>query len=571
MQVMNFSSANCKNCYKCVRSCPVKAIEVLNDQAKIQEVRCLSCGHCLIVCPQNARHVLSDIEEVEIALKNGKQVIAQLAPAFRGVFPESNKLINGLRALGFSKIEEVSIGAELVTREYETLISNSPENRFLTSCCPSVVMLIEKYYPELIPFTLPVISPMIAHGKTIKKRYPDSHTVFIGPCISKKVEALSEQNQGIVDSVLTFDELSEFLVNNNINYLSLPDGELDSAGTLRGDNYPLVGGILASLSLTLKTRGLDIINIHGLDNCMSLLDELKNNSLKNVCVELSACNESCLGGPGGIHRGDTIYSRLQRIQQFAKSHSKPKELSPILNNININLTRIYGDKKIYLPIPSDEEITKILNKMGKYKKEDELNCGACGYNTCLEKAIAVYHGMSQVEMCVPYMRSLAEGINTEIFKNTPNAVLILDKNLIITDTNPVFEKIFHLDDKDTLKGLPIQNLIDDEDFLEVITTKTNVEKVKVYYGKYKFHGYKSIIYIENHESLLVIFTDITAEEKRKLELIEIKHSAIDVTQSIIHKQMLVAQEIASLLGESTAETKVALIDLKKVLEKETKL
>lgn len=571
MQVMNFSSANCKNCYKCVRSCPVKAIEVLNDQAKIQETKCVSCGHCLMVCPQNARHVLSDIDDVKAALRSKKNVVAQLAPAFRGVFPNSNKFISALKLLGFSRIEEVSIGAELVTQEYEKLINRSNNNIFLTSCCPSVVMLIEKYFPELFNLILPVVSPMIAHGKTIRKRYPDSFIVFIGPCISKKTEALSDQYEGIIDSVLTFDEIIDFFKTQNIDYEKLPDSFPDLSGTFRGDKYPLVGGILNCINSSLNSKKLNIINVHGLDNCISLLKELENNNLNDICIELSACNESCLGGPGGIHGGGTIYSRLQRIQQFSQSQTKDEKLNSIFDNFPIDLSRKFRNKKVYLPIPKDDDIIKILNKMGKFKKEHELNCGACGYNTCIEKAVAVYHGMSQIEMCVPYMRSLAEGMNAEIFCNSPNAILILDKDLVITDANPVAEKIFNLDNCIKLKGKIVNEIIVDDDFLKVAKGKINIQHSKIYYPEYKFHGYKSVTYVESHNALLVIFTDISEEEKRKLELIQVKHSAIDVTQSIIHKQMLVAQEIASLLGESTAETKVALIDLKKVLEKETEL
>ncbi|MFR1708513.1 MAG: [Fe-Fe] hydrogenase large subunit C-terminal domain-containing protein [Clostridium sp.] len=567
MQVMNFSSANCKNCYKCVRTCTVKAIEVLNDQAKIQEDRCIFCGHCLVVCPQNARHVLSDIDDVKDALNSNKIVIAQLAPAFRGVFPSPSKLITALRKLGFKYIEEVSIGAELVTQEYEDIIGNSTNSEFITSCCPSVVMLIEKYYPELIPLVLPVSSPMVAHGKSIKQRYKDAYTVFIGPCVSKKYEALSESNLGFVDSVLTFDEINDFIKEEGIEYSSLKDGEVDFSGTTRGDRYPVVGGILNAIRPTIDKKDLNLIRVHGLENCKIILEELKNNTLNDVCIELSACNESCLGGPGILSKNESVYTRLQRIQDYLKSENKDSNVVNI-NRKNLNLTRNYTSKKIHMLNPSEDEIKVLLKEMGKYNTEDELNCGACGYNTCVEKAIAVYNGMSQVEMCVPYMRSLAENMNSEIFKNSPNAIIIIDDNLLVKDINPSGRKMFlNYKDKNII-GFPITDIIYDSDFKKVVENKKNILGKKVFYSQLDFHGYKSIIYIKNHSSLLVTFTDITEEENRKLELTELKHKAIDVTQSIINKQMMVAQEIASLLGETTAETKVAILELKKVLEKE---
>jgi iron only hydrogenase large subunit-like protein len=568
MQVMNFSSANCKNCYKCVRTCSVKAIEVKDDQAQIVEERCVACGHCLVACPQNARNILSDIDSVKSALKSNHNVIAQIAPAFRGFFKDAPKIITALYKLGFSAIEEVSIGAEMVSIEYENIIKMSSNTEFITSCCPSVVMLIEKYYPELIPLIIPIVSPMIAHGKSIKKRYTDPYVVFIGPCISKKYEAMSEENTEIIDSVITFDELIKLLKLENIDYSSLNESEVDFSGTSRGDKYPVVGGILNAMSPTLKDRNLDSIRIHGMENCKELLEELRKGHLKNVCIELSACNESCLGGPGGSIFAESIYNRIQRLQKYLKCNEK--EISCLPYSQEFSLNKSFYNKKIDFHVAEQEEIVQILNKMGKFEKEDELNCGACGYNTCYEKAIAVSQGMSQVEMCVPYMRSLAERTTNEIFTHSPNIILLLDKLLNIKELNPVGEKLLNVN-KDQIRGMPISNLILDSDFELVIETKKSIIKQKIYYENYNYHAYRSIIYMEKQAALLVIYTDITAEEKRKNELSELKHNALDVTQSIIDKQMRVAQEIASLLGETTAETKVALMKLKNVLKEEHKV
>ncbi|MDU4891858.1 MAG: [Fe-Fe] hydrogenase large subunit C-terminal domain-containing protein [Clostridium sp.] len=567
MQVMDFSSANCKNCYKCVRTCTVKAIKVLNDQAKIEENKCISCGHCLVVCPQNARHVLSDIDSVKQAINENKTIVAQLAPAYKGVFEHPEKLISALRTLGFSYIEEVSIGAELVSQKYEEIISNSNSEQFITSCCPSVVMLIEKYYPELIPIILPVSSPMIAHGKTIKNRYDNPFTVFIGPCISKKCEALSEDNKGIIDAVLTFDEIKELLNEKDISYCNLENDKADYEGTQRGSQYPLVGGILNALKPTLEKKDIDIISIHGLENCINILEELKSGNLKGVCVELSACNESCLGGPGVIHNKESIYTRLKRLKNYIKNDNSAKNLLNI-NVDELNLQRNYKNKKTPMLIPTNEELTDILRAMGKYTKDDELNCGGCGYNTCRDKSVAVYNGMSQVEMCIPYMRSLAESMNNEIFSNSTNAIIFVNKNLEIRNINPSGVTMFLRNNPRNIEGTLITDLLNDDDFKRVFETKNNVVRQKVYYEDLNFYGYKSIVHIPNDDSLLVTFTDITDEENRKLELTQVKTHALDVTQTIINKQMRVAQEIASLLGETTAETKVAILELKKVLEKE---
>ena len=567
MQVMDFSPANCKNCYKCVRTCSVKAIEVKNHQARIIEERCIACGHCFVVCPQNARNVLSDLEHIKSAIKNGNNVIAQVAPAFRGFFENSSKIVTALKKIGFQIVEEVSIGEELVSQSYEKIIRESDKSEFLTSCCPSVIMLIEQYYPELISNILPVVSPMIAHGKIIKSNYPNSFVVFIGPCISKKYEALLDENKGIVDAVLTFDELIQWISEENIDINNLEESTVDNYGSKRGSSYPLAGGILNAIRSTALSKNIDLIKVDGIENCKSLLEALKNKDLENVCVELSICNESCLGGPGGTAQGGTPFKRIQNLHKYIMRRAKETKEEIDYVKPYIDLSRTFKDRSIKSYMPTEEEIKEILSKMGKYEKEDELNCGACGYDSCYKKAIAVSQNMSQIDMCLPYMRSIAERMSNEIFQNSPNAILLLDKFLNIVEINPIAKKIFGVE-KEELKGEPISTIMDDTTFKRVIEDKKSIPKQKVNYLEYNYHAYRSIIYMEKQSALLVIFTDITEEENRKLELNKIKENTLDVTQTIIDKQMRVAQEIASLLGETTAETKVALMKLKKVLKEE---
>ena len=231
MQVMNFSSTNCKNCYKCVRTCAIKAIEVKDDRAHIITERCVACGHCLVVCPQNARDVKSSLDQVKAALIEKKQVVVSLAPSYRAYFEESDKFIAGLGALGFNQIEETAVGAEVVSRAYEDYIKETQMKELITTCCPSTVRLIERYYSDLIPNMMPIVSPMIAHGRMIKEISPEAYTVFIGPCISKICEALSEELEGDIDAVLTFDEIIHYFNEQGIDYRSLEPEEPNLVGT----------------------------------------------------------------------------------------------------------------------------------------------------------------------------------------------------------------------------------------------------------------------------------------------------------------------------------------------------
>ena len=384
MQIMNFSSANCKNCYKCIRTCVVKAIEVKNDQAQIIEDRCLACGQCLVVCPQNARNILSHVDEVQAKIQSGAKVIATLAPAYRGFFEESDKMVAGLRKLGFSGVQETSIGAEMVSREYEKLIKTSETRALITSCCPSIMVMVERYYPELIPNILPVVSPMIAHGKIIKSQFPDAYVVFIGPCFSKSYESMAEENKGIVDAVLTFDEMDQWFAGEGIVLPSLEDSRPDQEGTLRGNKYPLVGGIINGIRPVLDQKGLDVIRVHTVGNCKVILEEMKNGTLHNVCVELSACNESCLGGPGAIGNSGNPYLRLQALQRYVNKSNAQNQLQDGRQNRprglrtdtvsypetqefpEIDLKREFKNKQVKEDLPAEQEMNRILRKMGKY-------------------------------------------------------------------------------------------------------------------------------------------------------------------------------------------------------------
>lgn len=566
---MNFSSTNCKNCYKCVRTCAVKAIEIKDDQANIIAERCVACGHCLVVCPQNARDIQSSLENVIQAIADGKHVVVSLAPSYRAYFEESNRFIAALKLLGINQIEETAVGAEIVSKAYEAYIEQTDQTELITTCCPSTVRLIERYYTELMPYMIPIVSPMIAHGRLIKTQCPESFTVFVGPCISKICEALSDELVNDIDAVLTFDEIIAYLEEKGIDYKKLEPNEPDQVGSLRGTKYPVVGGVLNGMRETLDRKNLEVLRVHGMENCKEVLEVLKEGKLKNVCIEMNICNESCLQGPGGHNQKGSVFTRLQAIQKYIRRESgkKSEEEAQEVDTPQIHLNRHFKNKQVHIHTATEEEIITVLESMGKYEKKDELNCGACGYHTCRHKAIAVMNGMSQIDMCLPYTRSIAERLSNEIFHHSPNSIFILDKKCRLIDMNPAAESYFRYK-ADLMRGKNISLMMDVEPFEKVFKEKASASKEKVELPNYDLIAYRDIIYLEKQKAVLVIFADITAEEKRKREVGHLKVNTLDVTQSIIDKQMRVAQEIASLLGETTAETKVAIMKLRNVLQEE---
>lgn len=565
MSLINFRSANCKSCYKCLRYCPVKAIKIKNEQAEIDQERCIGCGHCLIVCPQNARYIKSDAEDVIAAIKDGKRVIASIAPSFIGAFDmkDEGQMAFALKKLGFSIVEETAIGAELVSKKYEEYINNHSMKNIITTCCPAVNFLIEKYFPSLIEYMLPIVSPMIAHGKMLKHRYGmDCYTVFIGPCTAKKFEATDFFHEGIIDSVLTFEELKQWFDESGICLKDMDSICFDKRANKVGRIFPISGGVVETFKEGNNSLKYEYFGVTGIEDCIEIFNSLLKGEINGACIEVNACKGSCIGGPG-MPENKSIYKIGQIIKEYSKKSSaiSNEDLNDSYNDIEFK--NIFFDKSVKRTNASEEEIKRILQSMGKFDITDEMNCGVCGYNTCRDKAQAIYEGMAEPTMCLQYMRNKAESINYVVFENTPNIIIIVDDELRIKEFNPAAEKLFKINAME-VKDKPISYLMDDWDFINVIQEKKDIYRHKVSYPRYGAVVIQNILYIEKQNIMLAIISDITEEENSKLELLHVKEKTLNAAQEVIENQMRVAQEIAGLLGETTAETKVILTKLKKI-------
>jgi len=563
MAVINFSKANCMNCYKCVRECPVKAIKVKDEQAQIVEELCIACGSCLRICPQNAKEIQSELVTVKTFINKGYKVVASVAPAFIGAFQfeYAGQFVSGLKKLGFSHIEQTAVGAALVSKEYSEFYNNPNDNNYITTSCPGVNYLIQKYYPNLISSMIPVISPMICHGKTIKERYgEEAKVVFIGPCLAKKLEAIEDNS---IDAVLTFDELYKWFQKERIVLNELSTESFDSED-LAASIYPITGGISATLDKKIDKK---IFKVDGIDNCMQVLASMEKGEVQSTWIEMSLCSNSCINGPAMTEETGGLYLRKHKVEKYAQNCEK--------NNKNwckedISLSKAFLKKNFInlsssSAIPNEEEIRGLLKDIGKTTEKDELNCGACGYNTCREKAIAVYNGMAEKNMCLPFMRQRAEMLTNVIFDVTPNAIFILNNDLDIINFNPSAETLFNISRDFALKK-PVTIFMEDDDFVDVRDTKRCILSKKVKLKHYNLTVLETAVYIEEHKAILVIMIDITNNEKKEKKLEELKFNTLDMAQEVIDRQMRVAQEIASLLGETTAETKVILTKLKKIVQ-----
>ena len=530
------------------------------------EDRCVYCGICFVVCPQEARHIQSDMDPVTRAVKEGREVVALIAPSFAGFYENYGGFVAGLRRIGFSKVMEVAHGAEQVTESYRKTLVNGDMKYAISTCCPSVNYTIRKYYPETVSYLLPSVSPMIALGKAVKEKNKDAYTVFIGPCLSKKREAMDPEYLGIIDAVLTFEEIMPYFTAHGLDIEHLSPSVPDLTATRKGRKYPTSGGIGEGLQDTLIEAGYDMISITGTDNVKEILGEIMSGQLDKAYIELSSCTESCINGPCIPKDAGNIFKRKQRVKHFMEEGWEAMGADNI--DDGVDLSTEYYKIRSYLYEPPEKLVIEILRKMGKTSVKDELNCGACGYDSCRKKAKSVIEGMSEIEMCMPYMRMKAEQMNDIIFFNSPNLIIILDENLEIRMLNPSAKAVFNKEDRD-LRGFPLEYIMDAVEIKNALSEKRDVLTKRLHRTDTDRVFMQSMIHLQETHQILIIMSDITEDEKRRKDLKIMKENTLKVAQDVIDKQMRISQEIASLLGETTAETKVALNNLKKVMIKES--
>ena len=408
----------CKRCYACIRSCPVKAIRVKEGQAEVMEERCIACGTCVRVCAVGAKQVENDVGLAWQLLGQYPSVIALLSSTFPTAFAEvrPRQVVTALKKLGFSEVMEAAFGAELVAREYQRLVRENGGKPILSSTCPAVVAYIEKFYPQLIGSLAPIVSPMTAMGRLIKWRYnPKAKVVFIGPCIAKKAERVDEKVAGVIDAVLTFTELKEMLAARGIDPGSEEEGEVAGPKSHLGRLFPIPGGLLKVAGLCSDVSSNDIVIAEGRDRVVNCLREFAEGKIRTKLLDLFFC-EGCICGPA-IDNNLCICGRRELIVDYAMSEADPAQTErDIEEYVGIDLSRGFSNRFTALQIPSEEEISGVLARINKAAPEDQLNCGACGYNSCRELAIAVCQGLAESEMCWPYLIQRLETTQEELIQ-----------------------------------------------------------------------------------------------------------------------------------------------------------
>ena len=421
---------NCKRCYSCVRSCPTKAIEFHEGRADIIDKLCISCGYCVNMCTQNAKRVRSSIPAVLDILhdRDDRSRFAIIAPSFPAAFldVDPGSIVGALRAVGFDGVYETAFGADLVSYDYfkrfNKILQEGSKNFLISSPCPAVVSYVEKLHPELVDNLAPILSPMETMGKVLRETVePDCRIVFIGPCVAKKEEA---QRLNLVDEVMTFDELLDLFENEGVNYKECAPEEFDPPRANLGRLYPISGGLLKAASIDADPLASPVYTIEGQERVSELLKVLSGHvksgtQTTNKLFDVLFC-EGCVAGPA-IPNDLSFFERRRYVINYLKNRPLVKDINEWaeLNReyLEIDLTKEFNKSVVEEQMPSGEEIKQVLAKTNKFTPADELNCRACGYNSCREKAIAVIRGTAEVEMCLPYLITQLETAITNLQDN----------------------------------------------------------------------------------------------------------------------------------------------------------
>jgi two-component system NtrC family sensor kinase len=400
----------CKRCYSCVRECPAKAIKVIGGQATVIEEQCIGCGNCVKVCAQKAKRIEDSTQEVRAFLEAKERTFACLAPSFPVAFYPTHpgRMIAALRKLGFGDIWEVAFGAELISREYAKVFKDALQNGkyVISTPCPAIVSYIEKYMPSLHDALAPIVSPMIAVGRAIRRRYGSGvRIVFIGPCIAKKNEIRDPYVQGVIDAVLTFEEMQTMICEAGIDPEEQKISDFDGPPCHLGRTFPISGGLLRTTGLQADILENDVLITEGKDRVLGVLKELEEGKSKAKLFDLLFC-EGCINGPK-MPVEMSVFTRKEQLTDYIIEHNRftvRRDLTEALAEFDdLDLSREFSRQTVLLPQPSEEEIAATLKAMRKFGPEDQLNCGSCGYPTCRDKAIAVCQGLAEIEMCLPYL------------------------------------------------------------------------------------------------------------------------------------------------------------------------
>lgn len=601
LPLVTINESLCRICYACVRVCPVKAIRMTEGDKtpRILSERCIGCGLCVEACSPGAISIRDSREEVRKLLASCQQVVAITDPSISGEFDDITdyrKFVRMIKALGFHYVNEASFGVDLVARQYADMFVKIRGKNFITSCCPVVVSYIEKFHPDLISNLIPIVSPMIASTRVVRKKYgPDVKVVYIGPCIEAKNEILRFEGDARIDAVLTFRELRRLFQEAGINESMLEYSDFNSPLGYKGSLYPISNGILQAASVNEDLLSGTVVTAEGKDSVLAAVEAFNKhiNTIKSH-FNLFFC-EGCLMGPG-MSKGGDKYLRRSLVIRYANKRLGNFNITGwernMAQNSSISTERDFKKDDQRLPEPDEETIHNILHSLEMEKPEDELGCSACGYASCRDFAVAIAQGLATPEMCSVfsmknkqnYIRTLrqtneqlarmqdalkeseriarqekesareASAVIQSMLQKIPNALVMVDHNMKVVHSNQGFIDLIGDDAREInevipgLVGADIKTLLPHAMYTIFSYVLTSNEEVMNRDVRYQDSLYSiSVFPIRPNRIIGAVIRDLSMPEVQKEEVIK------RVTE-VIDKNLELVQQIGFILGEGAAET-----------------
>lgn len=546
-------SNECHDCYKCIRSCPVKAIKIENGHASIIPEKCIACGNCVKTCPANAKRVRVDIDRAKNLLNSKKDVYVSLAPSWSGVFEYTpEKMIAILKKLGFKDVSETALGAQEVSIKTAEILNNAEKGLFISSACPVIVDYIRLYHPEFVDCITHIGSPAMTHARMLKERYgQDIGVVFIGPCIGKKNEV---EYSDLIDVALTFDELKIWIndIIHDISAVNATDNaKFVPSQAYEGALYPLDGGMNETIKKIGIKKDIQLVSISGIYEFSRAITELKPENIeKTIFIEALSCEGGCIAGP-------CTATNKPSLSIVSDILSKVKEREVIPKKPMTTVEYDIQPKKVVKTEHSLEEILKALKKIGKHSVDDELNCGGCGYATCRDLAKALLDGEAETAMCTSYMRKIAMRKAAAMVRCMPAAIVMVDNEMNILEANDAFMRMFTGEMYEIFKARPdgvvgaaIERIVDFADIFKTILKSGKDLHKERYSVDNKLYDINAFT-IEPNEIVGAVITDVTQTENTREKIAQKAHE-------VISKNISIVQEIACLLGEHMVETETLL-------------
>jgi PAS domain S-box-containing protein len=555
--------ARCRDCHRCLRACPVKAIRVHDGQAQVVAERCIACGTCIRECPQKAKAYRNDVAEAVRLLGEGRRLVASIAPSYAGVYEpwERKRLPSALRRLGFAYVAETAVAASEVAKAGAAHLHSHPNQSHVWASCPAVIQYLQRYRTQDAPLLSPVATPMIAHARWLRQRLGENiRVVFIGPCVAKKAEAERPEYAGVVNLVLTFEELAEWLAQESIKLGGCEESQFDESAA-EARLYPLPHGALKLAGILPTDLGARAFSASGFEEVEHALDLLGQLGTPRV-LEPLFCAGGCINGPAaGTLRN--VYARRFAVEEHAAGPSEHAQLA-------CNDNGCFADATLPVAAPpfdsvSDAAINGVLAATGKAAREDQLDCGACGYASCRDKAIAVVRGMAEPDMCIPRMRRLAEIRTDSILEASPNGIVIVDGRFHILSMNPAFRRYFR--SGEAMLGKHISELMDPEPFLRLAGSERPHVELTVQHQRYDRVCHQILYRLNELQQYVGFFVDITESKSDQEKLEKLRAQTIVQAQELLDHQVAIAQQLAQFLGESTAKGEILVENLVKLADK----